>query len=500
MHRTTCFLLLLLLFSLSLRADDLNGRLCLLYPGNEPAVVDARGFLEKKLENLFRQLRYTDKLERKSLRRQVRGIEDRLQRDVLRHYDPAAELGDAFRNGTYNDATATLLYALTFEAFNLPHEGYVDHWESYLLVDPQDKRIAVRNPSARPHTPEAELTYRREYLALVRSTLDEELTALSPAEADAVFFSYYYRPGQRLTFRQLSAYEQYRRAQSAYATADYARADALLARAHQQESRPAFTLLERAGQIQLSALERPDVEGYVTELFALWREAPDNRYFPAALLQHFDERQGILLAQQRTEDARALLTRYLERSPAGQAAWAEKLTLLQSLRFLARYQERGETAQALHLAEALLTGAPDNPEFQNYVAELTLVTLRRTYPDPDTLVAEAEQAAERYPFLLRHERYADVFLRQAALRVRDRFSDREEAAALAALVTFREQLAAIPNGYDRTLWTLTAFVAASNYYFAEEDYPAARAYIEEALRHDPTNDFLLHQQDLLRRY
>ncbi len=499
MHRTTC-LLLSILFSLSLQAFDLSDRLRLLYPGDEPAVADARSFVEKKLENLFRQLRYTDKLTRKSLRRQVRGIEDRVTRDVLRYYDPAAELADAFRNGTYNEATATLLYALTFEAFNLPHAGYVDHWESYLLVDPGGKRITVRNPSARPHTPETELTYRREYLGLIRSTLDKKLPALSPAEADAVFFTYYYQPGRRLTFRQLFAYAQFRLAQSAYATADYARADRLLANARLQESRPAFQLLERAQEIQLSALDRPDMESYVTELFALWQEAPHNRYFPAALLQHFDERQSILLKQRRPDDARELLAHYVIRCPDGQADWSNQLRLLQSLRLLAFYQEQGQTVQALHLAEALLAGAPGNSNFQGYVAELTLVHLRQTYPNPDELVAEAAKAAERYPFLLQHGRYADILLRQAALRVRDYFAAREETAGLEALTEFREKLSLIPNGYDRTLWTLTAFVAASNYYFAEKDYPPARAFIKEALEHDPANDFLLHQQDLLSRY
>ncbi len=499
MYRTAC-LLILLLWSLSLRADDLSGRLRLLYPGNEPAAVDERGFLEKKLENLFRQLRYTDKLDRKSLKNQVARIEERLRSDVLLHYDPAAELTDAFRNGTYNDATATLLYALTFEAFHLPHEGHVDHWESYLVVDPLGKHLTVRNPSAREHTPGAELTYRREYLSLVRNTLDEDLTALSPAEADAVFYTYYYRPEQRLTFQQLSAYEQYRLAQSAYATAAYDRADRLLANARVQESRPAFTLLERAGKIQLTSLERPDVEGYVSELFELWREAPGNRYFPAALLQHFDERQGILLTEGRPDDARALLTRYASRCPGGQAAWTDQLQLLQSLRLLAYYQEKGQAVQALHLAEALLAGDPDNQDFQGYVAELTLVGLRHTYTDPAELVREAEQAGRRYPFLLHHDRYADILLRESALSVRDRFAALDEPAALEALRNFREQLTAIPNGHDRPLWTLTAFVAASNYYFAEEDYAPAQGYIEEALKHDPANDFLLHQQDLLTRY
>ncbi len=84
--------------------------------------------------------------------------------------------------------------------------------------------------------------------------------------------------------------------------------------------------------------------------------------------------------------------------------------------------------------------------------------------------------------------------------MRDLFAVERVNDALDALGNFRRQLSAIPNGNDRRLWTLTAFVAASNYYFQREDYAPARAYVAEALRHDPNNDYLLHQRDLLARY
>ncbi|WP_420459855.1 hypothetical protein [Neolewinella sp.] len=484
-----------------LHAVDLTGRLRMLYPGESPAAIQQRQYLGKQLENLFVRLNHYDRVNRRSRRKQIERIEQRYRRELLLHYDPSAELTDAFRDGRYNDATAALLYGLALEKYNIPYEGRVDHWESYLIVDPQGKKpVRLNAPAVRPHTPVSERSYRREYLALVRSTLDEDLTTLSPAAADRLYHQYYYAPDQRLNFRELSAYTQFRRAQRAFASRDYPATLAYLTEARLLDERPAFRLYQRAVALQQASLTVPDEETLVKELFVQWREDPGSQYLPARLLRYFDEQQQLLLARGGAEGALDLLNRYCTRAPAHTPQWCAELGMLQSLRLLAYYQARGENVQALHLAESLLNAHPEDLRLQGYVAELTLVNLRQTYPDAQELVDRAKVAARRYPFLLKHDRYADIVLRQTALRVRDLFAAEHETAALLALAHFRKQLTEIPNGYDRTLWTLTAFVAASNYYFAEEDYAPARAYIEEALRYDPANDFLLHQQDLLARY
>ncbi|MCP9237191.1 hypothetical protein [Lewinella sp. JB7] len=493
-------LLTLFLFCFRVGASDLGHRLRLLFPGEEPTAVSERTYLTKQLENVFRQLRYRDRVDRRSIKRQAKQILERYEKQVFRTYDPAAELSDAFRSGRYNDATAAVLLALTLEEFNIAYESYVDHWESYLVLDPAGKRLLLRNPAAQPHEPEAERAFRREYLTLVRSMLDQDLTALSPAQADSVFYQYYYRPNQRLNFVQLSAYEQFRLAQSAYAAADYAATSRHVATALEREARLAFVVLDEAAKVQLSSLQRPDEAAYLRRMFSVWRAEPSNRYVAATLLRHFDGGQEALLAEDRPTEAASLLTRYLTESPASATAWRTELQLLQRLRLLGYYQGKGALKEARQLAEILHAEDPTDQRYQDYVAELVLVDLRNSYPDAEELVAQTEQAAEQYPFLRSHDRYADVILRRHAIRVRDYFARLDAPGGLSALAEFRKVLAEVPGGLDRRLWTLTAFVAASNYYFAEEDYAPARAYIEEALSHDPANDFLLHQQDLLSRY
>ena len=493
-------LLLLVGLSAATHAADLRSRLLLLYPGEEAAAVETRAYLTGKLENVFRQLRYTDRITRKSTARQVSLITDRLYRGTLRRYASEASLSDAFANGTYNDATATQLLALTFEHFNISYAGYVDHWESYLVVSLPATTVTLRHPTAEARAPEAERSYRREYLALLRSALELPLAALDPTEADSVFYQYYYRPTQRLDFRQLAAYGQYRRAERAYRAGDFTTTRSHLTTALSEDWQPAFYLLARAATLQESARQPVAVERYLTDLFDLWQQQPNNAYLPAALLQYFDTRQQQLLASNELDAVMRLPQTFGARAPSGQAAWRAELRVLQQLRLLNYYQLQGKPVLALQIAEALLERAPENTTYQGYVAELTLVDLRRRYPDPGESLAHAIGAARERPWLRGYDRYADIILRDAALTVRDRFAANQASEAEVALAAFRSKLTDYPNGHDRTLWTLTAFIAASNYYFAAEDYGPARAYLQEALRYDPANAFLLHQQQLLARY
>jgi hypothetical protein len=472
----------------------------MLYPETDPATEAERTYLNKQFTNLFAQLRYTDKLGGKSASRQLAGIRSRLRRDLLLFYNPDAELGDAFRLGVYNDLTAALLHALILDEFGISYTTYVDHWECLIITKTGDVPGVLAAPGSIRHTPAREETYRREYLNVLRKVLPEPLTQLSDSGADSVFYRYHYIPTQPLVFSELAAYAHFRRAERAYQHRNFRRSRRLLTHATTLTDRPAFTILDAAARLQLAALRRVDPIALENRLFELWGESPENSYYPAELLQRFDRRQREVLATGGPQAANDLLNSYLGRAPESQDVWHRRMQQLQGLRLIAYYQREGKLVPALHLAEALLRHEPDDERLQTFVAELLLTHLRRSYADPGELVDRAEAAAVRYPFLRGSDRYADIVLREAALEVRDLFAVERVNDALDALGNFRRQLSAIPNGNDRRLWTLTAFVAASNYYFQREDYAPARAYVAEALRHDPNNDYLLHQRDLLARY
>ncbi|MBC6994686.1 hypothetical protein QWY85_07815 [Neolewinella lacunae] len=491
---------LLLCLATGLRADVLSTRLRLLLPGDDPATVNERQFLYQRIDQLFTRLEEEERLSRKSTSKQITRIVSRLQRELFRTFAADARLDDAFRTSRYSDATAAILTALAFERFQIDFNGYVDHWEAFLVADPEGKKVVVRSPSTKKRKETVVQAYQRDYLALIRGTVEPRLPSLTEEQAEALFYRYYYSPHRALSFGQLSAYLQYRRAQDAYQRKDYPACQVLLDAALAREERPAFLVLRRAAELQLAAANRSTVAGDVAEFFQQWAEDPTNRYLPAAILQHYDQQQRLFFAQNQVTAATALLEEYLERAPAGQAAWGVAIRKLHQLRLLNHYHTAGRLDLAKSIADTLYRQDPANPTVRYVLGELVIANLRGTRPgDPDFL-RSAETAAANYPFIRQQDRFADLLLREQAWKVRDLYaSDRPDLASI-ALEAFRKSLQDTPLGRERSLWTLTAFAAASNYHFRIEDYHGARHYVEEGLRHTPEDSYLLHRRAVLARY
>ncbi len=497
--RLLLILFLFSAFSATLRADELSSRLRLLLPGDDAPTVNERQFLYQRISHLYQELE-GDKVARKNTRKKISRIESRLERQYLRVYATNATLADAFRTGKYNDATAAVLTALAYEYFEVDYYGFVDHWEVGLVADPESRKEVVFSPAHEKHEEKAEATFRRDYLDLVRATLVDDLPNLRADQTEKLYGRYYYEATKKLSFGQLSALLLYRRAQASYRNKAYTEAIALLELALQKEERPAFLVLRKAAEIQLKAINQPTVEGDIAALFQQWGERPDNQYLPAAILQHFDEKQRLLLAENRLGEAAELLGDYLERAPAGHDGWSQNMRDLQQYRLLRHHFTNGRMDLAQRLAESLFAQSPDDEAIKFVLGELVIDALRRSRSTGTEFTAAVEAAAARYPFIRQQDRFADLLLRELAWKVRDHFEADDLHGGTDALNRFRRALLDIPIGEQRSLWTLTSFIAASNYFFRMEDYQRAREFVAEGLKYNPEDPYLLHRRDLLERY
>lgn len=491
-------LLLCVLITTGLQADELSNRLRLALPGEDAPTVNERQYLYQRFSELFTKLE-GDKVRRKRTKKQIRRIKDRLQRDFLRTYKAGARLADAFRVGAYNDATAALLAALVFEEFDITYEGYVDHWEAYLIADPEKRADKVFHPDHEKHDDKQEAAFRRHYIELVRAVGIDDVSSAQD-ELEKTFIRYYYSSARRLSFGQLTAFLQYRRAQAAYADSNFVRAIELLDIAMLKEERPAFLVLRKAAELQLKARTQPDVEGSIVSLFAQWAEAPENKYLPAAILQHFDERQRMLLAENRAGQAAELLAEYLAKAPAGKTAWSDDMNNLQRYRLLQHHFTSGNMDQARRLADQLHTADPTNESLKYILAEIILDDLRRRRLQGVDFIKAITDAAAQYPFVRERRAFMDLQLRELAWKVRDDYDTDDGAKGARSLERFRRALLGIGVDEDRSVWTLTAFLAASNYHFRQQEYAQALAFVEEGLQYNAQDAYLLHRQELLRRY
>jgi hypothetical protein len=94
----------------------------------------------------------------------------------------------------------------------------------------------------------------------------------------------------------------------------------------------------------------------------------------------------------------------------------------------------------------------------------------------------------------------DLQLRELAWKVRDDYERDDAATGKQSLQRFRSALLGIPVNEDRSVWTLTAFLAASNYHFRVMEYDQARFFVAEGLKYNANDEYLLHRRDVLARY
>lgn len=489
----------LLFFFSPLRADDLNSRLRLLLPGDHPASVNERQFLHQRIRSLYATMDASN-IRRKSTKKQIARIEAFLEKNYLRTYQPDARLGDALRLGNYNDATAALLTALVLEHYELDYYAVVDHWETYLVVDPDNRREVLRHPASQKHRPERETAFRSDLIQLLRATIAPDLEVHGKEQLQAAFSTSFYSADSQLSFGQLTAYALFQRASAAYHHEQYEVAKTLSEQATRRENRPVFLALHRAAEMQLAALQPVDEAETIATFYELWAENPENTYYPAVILNHFDDYQQVLLATDRPDLARNALDDYAAKAPAGSAAWEKQLLTLQRYRLLRHYYQKGRLDLAKAEAEALYAEDPENETIRYLLGELILGSLRRANVADEALAAAVASAAKRYPFIRQRDRFAHLLLRNTAHKVRRLFAEDQLTDATDALASFRDLLPGVPESKERNLWTLTAFYAAADYYFRQQQYTRSRELVDEALRYNPADNFLLHQRDLLQRY
>lgn len=474
-------------------------RLATLVPDEAESRQTERRYLENQFNRLIEQLE-AQRIRGRSAKKRIRAITTLVRGKLAQTPRPDADLTDLFRLGNYNDATLGLTYALLLEAFDLPWRAAVDHWQLYLVTDPAGKRQQFLN-RADPPSRARRRGYRADYVELLNLTVLPGRRPRSAAGLDSLYFQYHYRPGELLDFRQLAAYWHYERALRAFYHRNYQLTIRRLGAAKQLERRPAFATLEQATYLQLANLEENGGQANLFYLFELWQKDRDNTYIPATLLTAFIRRTDDLIRRAAPDFGPGeQLYNYLYARGQDRPAWRydlRQLYYLQKTRFAARW---GRYDQVKNNVDSLYQMEPDNPIFRELAGELSLWTLRSTRARGEELRNELDEITHRYPFVRQYGGLNDLVLADLAREVRGYYEADQGYAGDSGLLRFRQQMAASHPGPRRRLWVMTAYLAASNYYFRLGDYRQALRLVEEGLNHSPDDDYLLHRAEVLRRY
>ncbi len=493
-----CFLFVSCSFG-SLRANRLEEHLLFLMPDtNELGQLAERQAVKQAIDQLIAELR-AEKVSRKNTSQQILYLAERLERNFQRHYRPTATLADFFQHGQYSDASLAIIQALLLEELALPYVILINHWQPTVLADPAKSKISLHSPLTAQVKGIDQKKFQSEYLELLNLTLVSARRPSSAAETDSLFQQYYYAVKQPITLAQLTAFWHYQAALLAYEEARFDAVIRSLGQAKQRDQRLAFDALEQATYLQLSERNKGS-EQLLFYFFEMWDKDPNNPYLPATLLNVFVQATDSLLVRGASFNAGEQLYLFLNKRATNRLLWQNQLRELYYIQKSRYYAAQNRYDLALPFIDSLYISQPNHPLFQQMVGGLSLRAIKASGVSGPALKAQLDQTVNRYPFLLRHPGVRDLLLRDQAMLIRDRYEADLGYQGDNLLAIFRTQLDIATKDERQAIWVLTAYVAASAYYFRLQDYSQARLLIEEALRYAPQDDFLLHRIEVLRRY
>ncbi len=479
-----------------LRADklaELDVHLQLLLPGTSNYEQANRAFAKEQIQNLLQVLE-DRRIRRKKTDKALQILQEEITVRFFRKPGDFNNFHQLFTSGSYDRSTASALYALAMEHFDLPYILKVRDAEILLEVSAEDATHKLTLPHGDHWTTASSQRFQNAYLEVLRS-----IGYLSPAEwrrSPKALYDQYYIGGQtEVDLQQMASFLFCRQALKAYHDQAWSTALDCLNRSELLQRWPVQKVIRRAVWLQL-ANQKDNPEESLRHLWMIWQESPGAPW-QRELLRHFNQ----AISAESKPSIWQIDSTYLSfqeqysRHPSAQGQLRE-LYYLHRARLHAR---ENNTELVMSFMDSLYNLHPQNLEVQDVLAGMLVWSLRseREFNRGLTLIQKYER---QYPFLTNHLLFQDRNLFYQAERIRYHFNADEAVLGNQYLQTFKahSNRGSRPPGY--VSWLSTAHLSASDYYFRKRNYQQAFILVEEARQQAPQDPYLDHRVDVLRRY
>lgn len=495
------YLILLLIWAIpfgtqannSEKLSELNDQLELLLPGTGLAEQSGRQYAQKQLEGLFSELEDA-KVRKKKASKALTLIQQKVEALFLRESQTMAPFRSVFKQQRYDQTSATALYALIFHYFDIPYHLQIQASELVVIPHPSENSEAFKIARVKAPNTEAKERFQVAYLALLRSVgyLNEEENNLADEE---LFRRYYLTTGTSISLKEAASFLCYRQALLAFNSQAWGQCLDQLGQAQRLSGHPLYHIMTRATWLQLANADEGSRES-LYYLWQLWEEKPGHPW-QSELLKRFN-----LAITQIPETSAwridSLYTYFYEQFDGRKDAQAQlrEMYFLQSARF---HADRGEVVQVMNLMDSLYMLQPNDTDVQEVLAGMLVWSLRKERDFTEGL-KRIEFYQKHYPFLTDNALFQDQHLFYQAERIHHYFDGDMEVEGVRYLTHFEGLLVRTSATPRYNAWISTAYLAASNYYFRQGVYQQAADYINRALKRAPSDDYLLHRQEVLQRH
>lgn len=465
------------------------------------ATVNDRNSQQKirlSIEETFRLLE-ADNIRRKPARKALQQIEETLRQFYFKQYESNASFESLFKNGAYNNATASALYALFLSNFGMSYDILIEPRRIYPSVRDGSEQVALRTFDQSETGEKADERYMQEYLRFLVEMKLLDALELKTGSTKALFHRYYLPAQERIRLLQLVGVLHYQQGLALYRRNNYQKALVELEEARRLYPAPRHDYARYACLYQLSAVASLDRMETLDPIFVLCRDYP-TRGVQQKILDYFSE-----LATQAVAGPSAMenLTRYydlfLQRLPSGQepARQIKKIYFLRKAQFHAKQGNQSERVAAC--MDTIFRLDPADTTAQRFLASAVQQILTRER-DHEKGLPLLQSYKQRYPFLQSYPYVCDMELCYRADRIRALFDVQNESDGITELNEFERLLGNFGKTPRRDSWVTTAYQSAAYFYFRRQNYVEARNLFGRALNFAPDDAFLQHQKELMDRY
>lgn len=472
---------------------ELDQQLQLLLPGTGLQEQSVRAYAKERLNEMLTQLE-AQNIRKKKPHKALAMLKEAMGEQFLKNHQPFSKIQFFFTQGQYDQTTASAVYALTLEYLGLPYLLQVQGTEVSILVDlgKNTERISVKG-AEKPNA-EKERQFQSAYLEVLRSIgyIPDAEWNHSP---DQLFNRYYLGGDQQLTLRQLASFLYYRQALRAYTDRAWAASLDWLYLARQLHPWPVQEVLQRAIWLQL-ATEDTKTTTSLDYLWKIWERSPGAPW-QGQLIHRFND----LLRDHPTPNSWMIDSTYMAfqqrfKNYPGALGQLREIYYLQSARM---YAQQGNTTSVMNYMDSLYRYQPNNTAIHEVLAGMLVWSLRKERafePGLEQIVIYSR----KYPFLTTNPIFVDHHLMYQAEKVRYYFDQDDRIKGLEYLDDFKRLATSSSRTPRYNSWVLTAYLAASNYYYRQNDFRQALNFIEQGRQESPTDPYLDHRADVLLKY
>jgi hypothetical protein len=440
--------------------------------------------VQRRLADFYAQLDAA-KLSTQPLAKQVHSIFDLAHHRLLTKYEDAATFDRTMQDGVYNCVSASALYALIFEHYQLPYAIRQKPTHVYLVADPQGSNITVETtaPTFGYFLPDAK--FKKAYVDFL---VDHKLVSQQELQQQGMeqLFQQKFQADKSISLPQLISLQYYNQGVLALQASDAEKAHHAFQKAEKLYPTTETTYLltqSLAARLEGNNYNKLEEVELLTEFYA---RQPGTKYRDECVNNFKALTQKFLLERGDTATYRNVYHLFLNSVP--DTATRHSLAYvyyMQRGRMLA-LQQQG--AQAFPLLLQAYRHNQVSPELQGLITAVVQDEIN-VHRNSVGMLQRLDKYSTDYPFLRNTSPMRQAYLFSYGRAAYDAFVSNKRPEGRKYLTAFEQAYARKDATIDTPL-VATLYLAASVAAGKAHDLAGARAYARKGLTYEPTNSDL----------